>query len=246
MDRGGIDPVAGADVADVRRRGVPPRDVERLFRIGVDVDEVAVPHLDLVELERVDRLQGLLPAAVLHLDLVAVLLAELRQVDVDARAVEHRVGHQVTAEDLAPFHAGLQAGDVRHRRIGIGVLPDGQPLQGQRQPERVQVGVPEAHVVAVEPLVDLGFQGPAEVLVEMAGDEEEDKGQDRGDQDPDRPAPAERFQGVLALPFGSLRIPPLLLGSRESSVQHAASKGPGWGHPPERGCSKASASTALR
>jgi hypothetical protein len=114
----------------------------------------------------------------------------LRQVDVHPRLEEDGVGHQMALEQRGPLDTGLQAGDVRHRRLRVGVLPDHHVLERQRQVERTQVGMPQRHVVAVQLLVDLRLEIAAQGLVEMMDDEEHPERHHGGDQNPDQPLAA--------------------------------------------------------
>jgi len=38
---------------------------------------------------------------------------------VDARLVEHRVGHEMEGEELPATRRSLSVGDIRHRRLGF-------------------------------------------------------------------------------------------------------------------------------
>src|SRR5215210_17083 len=108
----GIEDLVVPGGPDVLGDQIDPGELQRPLRVLVHIDELPVPHLDLVELQRIDGLEGFLPAPVLDADRVAVFLLELLQVDVDARPVDDDVGHQTEMEDLLPLDARLHLNDA--------------------------------------------------------------------------------------------------------------------------------------
>src|SRR5262249_58343802 len=74
-------------IADVRRHDVEVAYVQGLEGPVVDVRDVAGANLEVIDLQRVDRFQRVLPAALLHRRGVVDLHARLRQVEVDGRVV---------------------------------------------------------------------------------------------------------------------------------------------------------------
>src|SRR5437867_1128536 len=137
----GVGPLLRADVADVRGDEVEVAQAQRLEGPLVDVRHVTVANLEVIDLERVDSLQRVLPAALLDRGRVGDLLARLRQVDVDRRLLDLDVGDEAPGEQRSPVDAGAQALDSKNGRIGMSVLNDRQALQIERETQRVKVEV---------------------------------------------------------------------------------------------------------
>src|SRR5207244_1767468 len=101
--RRGVDAIGGADVADVVRSEKQVRDLQRSRRVLVDVREGAVVQLEEVDLERVDRVSGVLPSLFVERDAIGRLLLDLEQVHVDLRLVEPEIRDELQLEELAPL-----------------------------------------------------------------------------------------------------------------------------------------------
>ena len=96
----------------------PPESVKRPW-----VGSVAAADLEVVDLERVDRERGLLPAALLHRRLVVHLLLRVPEVDVQRRAVEAEVGKQICPVGGAsgvPVVASISAAIVGSMSLATG------------------------------------------------------------------------------------------------------------------------------
>src|SRR5207249_10852646 len=90
-------------------------DAQRLERALVDVGDVAVANLEMVDLQRVDGLQRVLPAALLHRGWVGDLLPRLRQVEVDFGLFELDVADGAPIEQSGPVGPRAQARDAEQR-----------------------------------------------------------------------------------------------------------------------------------
>ena len=77
----------------------------------------------------------------------------------------------------------------------MSLLADDRTADRERQSEGVEVGMLQGDGVAVEPLVDLGFEGPPEELVEMLGHDGDEDEQGRGQDPPENPAGKARIRG---------------------------------------------------
>src|SRR4029450_9240784 len=104
----------------------------------VDVRDVAVSDLEVVDLERIDRLQRLLPAALLHRYAIGDLLASLRQIDMNRRLVDLDYGDAASERARAPVDAAAQTLDPQDRRLRMLVLRDCHIAQIEREPERME------------------------------------------------------------------------------------------------------------
>jgi hypothetical protein len=74
-------------------------DAHRLRLSGLHVGHVAVTNGEAVDLERVNRLQGVLPAVVGHRHVVFLLRLEVIAVDVERRAHELEVGDETGTDE---------------------------------------------------------------------------------------------------------------------------------------------------
>ena len=175
------------NVADVVRVDREARHLERPLRVGIDVSDLAVADAEQIDLERVDLLERLLPPLVLDGRRVLDLPFELRQVDVDARAVEEEVGDEVEPGELAPLQARVQLRKDRDRRLGMGLLPHGQVRQVDRHPDKVEVRPRQQDGVALQARVHPLFHVAAQGLVpEERGDDDENEEPEEGPDHPER------------------------------------------------------------
>ena len=104
---------------------------ERFFRVLVDIGHSGIVDFQRVYFEGVDVLHRPLPAALLERRSAGRLAAQLVQVDVDVRLVQHEFGDELPREDLAPVNAGLENGEIDDGSIRIGLLCNSHAFQGQ-------------------------------------------------------------------------------------------------------------------
>ena len=205
-DLGWIDPVPRPHVADVRGHEVEVAKAQRLERPRVDVGHVAAAHLEVVDLQGVDRLQRLLPSALLDRGRVVDLLSRLLEIDVDRGLLDLDVGDEAAAQKRSPVDAGAQALDVKDCRVGVCVLGDLHVFQVERQAQRVEIERRNARGVPLERSVHLRLGIPSQRLVDHGRDAIGDHQDDRerhGDGEPVAPnASVPRLPHGAAFPSG--------------------------------------------
>jgi hypothetical protein len=201
VELGRIGALLGANVPDIVGVDVHGREAQGLERALVDIGHFPIDELELVDLQRVDGLEGLLPPALSDRRLLLGLFAELLEVHVELRVVEAEVGNGLEPDHLSPLGAGGELGDVDHRRIGMRVLGEYDVGQRERGADRMEAQLLDLHGIAVEALVHPTLDKPAHRLVDEEGrDERED---DHGKQA--EPDPAHRLAGERPRPVpGSL------------------------------------------
>ena len=173
VHRRGINALLRVDVADVGGDEFQVVDAERLEGAVVLVRDVSPGNPQLVDLERIDRLERLLPSLVLDGSGVTDLGPGLRQVQDHDRVVDENVANHAPRQEGAPVDAGVKALDVGHRRVGILVLDDHGVAEVQGKVDRAEVELAYRHGIALEARVHLGFGIAAQRLVD---EEERDPG----------------------------------------------------------------------
>ena len=83
-------------------------DAERLEGSRIDVDGFAAPDRDLVDLERIDCLERLLPAVLGERGRILRLFANVREVDVEKRPIDAEVRDETPVHQRLPFDAGVE------------------------------------------------------------------------------------------------------------------------------------------
>ena len=83
------------------------------------------------------------------------------------RGIQLEVGDQPQAQQRAPVDAGVQGVDDDHRRLGMRVLAHAQFVQGERAPQGVEIERRQADRVALQALVQCGFEAAAQRLEKM-------------------------------------------------------------------------------
>src|SRR5262249_45510346 len=134
----GIGPVRAA-IPDIGRDQLEISNAERFEGSPVDVRRLSVADLEVIDLQRIDGLEGVLPAALLDGRRVFDLLACLRQVQVDRRPDELYVTDELAREERSPVDAGAQALELEHRRVRMLVLRDDNVSEIERESDRVEV-----------------------------------------------------------------------------------------------------------
>ena len=181
-------------VADVGGDQVEIADVQRLEGALIDVRHVALLNLEVVDLQRIDRLERVLPAAFLDGSRVLDFLPRLRQIDVDGRLHELDVGNELAGQERAPVDARAQPLETDDRRLGMLVLRDHDVVEIEREAQRVEVQLPDARGVALERAIHLRLGIAAQRLVDEerdgVGDDEQDRDRD-GDRHPVPPNPVQ-------------------------------------------------------
>ena len=172
-------------------RDLDPCQRERLEAGVVDVGDLAVRDADPVDLQRIDRLERLLPALVLHRRLVRGLPLQVLAVGVDLRAVDAEVRDQASEEEGLPLHAGVEALHLEHRRIGMLVLDDDEVGERQRAADGMEAQPPDVRRVALEPLVHLAFDVAAQRLVDEERRDDDQRHEQRDASEDPPAAPAE-------------------------------------------------------
>ena len=181
LDRRRIRAFPGVDVADVGGPRIDLRELERALRIVVDVGQRPVPDAEKVDLQRVDRLDGFLPALAVDGDLVRELAPQLRKVHVRHGPIDREVGDGSEKEQLPPVHARVEPGHEEDRGLGVRLLPDHDILQRQRKAQRLEPRLPDAGAVTAEARVHPALDRAPEGLVRHEAHE-------RGEGDAGRPS----------------------------------------------------------
>ena len=94
MERGGINLVRLMNIADIAGLEVQMTQDQRPFRILVNIGDAGIPDFEGVYFKRVDGFHRLLPAALLDWNSAGSFTAQLLQVDVDFRLVQHEFSYQ--------------------------------------------------------------------------------------------------------------------------------------------------------
>jgi hypothetical protein len=102
----------------------------------------------VVDLERVDRLDRLLPAALLDGSGIGDLLPRLSQIDVQHRVVDEEVADQPPVNEGAPMHARAEERDARDRRLRMRVLHHEHAPQVEREAQGMEVELLEVDGIA--------------------------------------------------------------------------------------------------
>ena len=189
-----------ADVADVVHRRLDLRYAQRPRLRRLDIGRLAVDDPELIDLQRVHRLQRVLPAVLLHRRRISQLGLEVRLVDVDDRLDQPEVGHQRPVDQRAPLHAGGEPLDPHDGRIGIGVLDELNIVEIDGEADRVEVELPDVRRIALHPAVHLALRHAPERLLDEERDddgEQHDDGHRNREPEPvaSRPA-AEPSEGI--------------------------------------------------
>ena len=165
-------------------------EFERAEWAFVDVLDLAVVNHDLINLQRVNFLQRLLPAALFNGNFVVDFFLGLLAIDVDLRAVDLQIGHDSPEQDGAPVDARTEKSNVGDRRFGIVILNDGHILQVRGQAYGVKVESADRYRVTLYRRVESRFRSPAQGLVDKKGSydgdhekQDEDAGGPRHDPD---------------------------------------------------------------
>ena len=150
--------------------------------LRIQIGELHAVDVQLVDLERIDRLQSILPAAFLDRHVVLVLGLGMAAVQIADGPVHLEVGDQLAMDDFPPLDARAQLGDREDRRIGESVLNERQPQEIEPESERMEVGLLEPNRVADE----LAVQFALHVGAQRPIDDQTGKGNSRSNA----PAPA--------------------------------------------------------
>ena len=154
--------------------------MERLEGPPVDVGHVPVLDLEVIDLERIDRLERVLPAAILDWSRAGDLLAGLCQVDVKRGTIDHEVTYQAAMEQRTPVHAGAEQANARNGRIRVRVLDQDQLGDVERETDRMEVELADVRGIPLQRPVHLCLGVAPERLVDQEGDAEGD-GEDEAD-----------------------------------------------------------------
>ena len=131
---------------------------------------------ELVDLERVDRLERVLPPLVLHRGRIVDLRPGLAQVQGHDRVLDEDVADHPTRQEGAPVDARVEALDARHRGVGLLILDDHGVAEVQGEVDRAPVQRADRDRVAGEARVHLGLGVATQRLVH------EEQGHHRGHQ----------------------------------------------------------------
>src|SRR5262249_61095537 len=149
-DVGGVHALLRLHVADVRGVDVEITQPKWLEGPAVDVGHVRALDAKVIHLERVDRLQRVLPAALLYRRGIGDLGAGLGEVDVKGGTIDEEITDQSTVEERAPVHAGAEQGNARHGRVRVRVLHHDQLGDVEGETDRVEVELADVRGVALE------------------------------------------------------------------------------------------------
>src|SRR5262249_7235110 len=154
---GRIDSIPRVHIADVLGDHVDLPEGQRLVRSLVDVRDPAVDDPHPVDLERIDRLERLLPALLVEGRRVFRLLLDVRSVGVELRLLEPEVRDHSTEDQRFPLHARVEPRDMQHRRLRMGVLDEDEVVKGQRRADRMEAQLLDVGGVALQPSVHLAL-----------------------------------------------------------------------------------------
>lgn len=171
-----------ADVADVVGADLNVAESQRLERSRVDVHSLAVADDDFVDLERIDRFEGLLPSLLRDRCRILRLLAEVLKVHVELRVDELEVGHDLPMQERLPLNTRVEALDMEDGRIGMRVLGERQPVERQAEAERVEAQPLDARRVSLQAIVHPALDRPAQRLVDEEGRDDEKSDEAKDDQ----------------------------------------------------------------
>src|SRR5450631_2803900 len=186
MERGGIDLVGAVDVADVGCLEVQAAQDEGLCPVLVNIGDADVVDFQRVYLERVDVLQRLRPAAHRERNAPGRLAAQLQEVDVDFRPVQHQFAYEPPRKEPAPVDVGLDHGEIGDRKIRMGLLQDGKSFQGRGEADQLDMYRLKPDRIPFQVTVQFLFRVAAQRFVKEIRCAIEDKGQD--DRHTDNPA----------------------------------------------------------
>jgi hypothetical protein len=107
--------------------------------------------LEVIDLQRVDRLQRFLPAAFLDRGRIVDLLARLGKIEVDRRLLDLDIADEALPEEQGlPMDAGAQPLDAENRGLGVGVLRDHDVVEIEREAHGVKVELSDARGIALQ------------------------------------------------------------------------------------------------
>jgi hypothetical protein len=154
MELGGILVLSRENVANVLGDAVDVRHDQgpRVVRLDVGTGTLSNPYL--VHLQGVNRSERILPPTLLDGHAVRVLQFCLTLFEVDARAIDAKIRHQLAEDQVRPLDARRELRDVDDRRVRRRVLNDHQILQIETEADDVEVDAPQARRVALEAAVE--------------------------------------------------------------------------------------------
>ena len=91
MEVGGIHARVRLDIADVAGAHIQLAETQRARRVLIDIGDLALDDSHLIDVEGINRLHGLLPAALLYRHLVPSLMDDLREVEVERRPLDPQI-----------------------------------------------------------------------------------------------------------------------------------------------------------
>lgn len=129
VERGGVDLIRQTDVTDIFRFQVQAAQIERLFRVLIDIGDSGVMYRQDVDLKGINRLYRLLPPLLLERYRIGGFAFQLSLVDPDFRPVELEFGDEFAEEDIMPVNACMKNREIGNGRIRMGILGTVNPFR---------------------------------------------------------------------------------------------------------------------
>src|SRR6266851_2536580 len=183
--------VAVMDIADVISAERQVSEMERPVRISINISELTVANSEPVNLERVYRLNRVLPSLLTERHRVGFFRAQLDQIDMHVRMRQQHVGDYVTLEDLAPLDMKRHPRHIGDRRVRMFILMHNQPIESERAIEQLKMRVRQRRVIADQLRIHFLQHARTNYRIEIEGsDIDGDHQQAQHGQDPVANSPA--------------------------------------------------------
>src|SRR6267154_2563536 len=167
--------VAVVDIADVVGAEGQVSEMKRPVWIGIYISELTGANSEPVNLERIDRLNRVLPSLLAERNRVGFFRTQLDQIDLHARMGQQDVGNYVTGENLAPLDMKRHPRHVGDRRVRMLILMHDETIESQRSVEQLKMCVIQCGVIADEIRIHFPEHASANYRIEI----------ERGDVDGD-------------------------------------------------------------
>jgi hypothetical protein len=133
------------------------------------IGKLATSDDELVDLERVDSLHGILPASLFDRSFVFYFVLGLLEVEKQLRVIYFEVRHHVAGEQSPPVNA---CGKIRYfgdGRFGIGILGNDRVFEIKTKSDWMKIELAYPYGIAFQRRVDLGFRPAPQGLIDEEG-----------------------------------------------------------------------------